>query len=160
MNSVCTPRPALIAVALSAVTASVLVSTATPASATTTKQKALSVAAAQKGDPYQYGATGPNRFDCSGLTQYAYKHAGRSIPRVAQAQYNVGHHISWKSRQKGDLVAIGTRPGNIFHIGLYAGYWSGRSWYWHAPKTGQNVKLASIKSSLYSGVHAYYAEAR
>lgn len=69
--------------------------------ATTHANKALSVAASKKGAPYRYGSTGPSRFDCSGLTLYAYKKAGKSLPRTAQQQYNKTRHISASSRQRG-----------------------------------------------------------
>ncbi|MDQ1041550.1 cell wall-associated NlpC family hydrolase [Streptomyces sp. V3I8] len=157
MNSAA-PSRAAVATALAVVTTSLVLGAASPASAATAKSKALTTAAAQKGDAYEYGATGPDRFDCSGLTQYAYKKAGKSIPRVAQAQYSASKQISWRSRQKGDLVAIGSNKRDIEHVGLYAGYWSGASWYWHAPKPGQKVQLSKIKYSIYSGVSAYYGQ--
>lgn len=157
MNSAA-PSRAAVATALATVTVSLVLGAASPASAATAKSKALSVAADQEGDWYLYGATGPDRFDCSGLTQFAYKKAGKSIPRVTQAQYNASKHVSWTSRQKGDLVAIGKSKSRIEHVGLYAGYWNGASWYWHAPKPGQRVQLSKIKSSLYRGASAYYGQ--
>ena len=48
--------------------------------------RALHIAASKKGSPYQYGASGPHRFDCSGLTLYSFKHAGKKLPRTASAQ--------------------------------------------------------------------------
>ena len=53
-------------------------------------QKAVDTALAQRGDMYLYGATGPDRFDCSGLTSFAYKAAGVSIPRTSKAQSTFG----------------------------------------------------------------------
>ncbi|MFH8483047.1 C40 family peptidase [Streptomyces sp. NPDC018055] len=158
VNSIAASRPALVA-ALGAVTVSSLVlGAASPAEAATLKQKALKVAASKKGAPYKYGAAGPHSFDCSGLMQFAYKQVGKKIPRVAQAQYNSSKKISWKSRQKGDLVAIGTSKKNIVHIGMFAGVRSGKSWYWHSPKPGQTVRLSPIKDSLWKGAHAYYGQ--
>ncbi len=66
--------------------------------------KALNVAASKKGSPYQWGAAGPHRFDCSGLTLHSYKRAGKKLPRTAQAQYNKTRRISKTHRRKGDLV--------------------------------------------------------
>ncbi|MEV7675077.1 C40 family peptidase [Streptomyces sp. NPDC088752] len=159
MTSVSSSRVAL-AVALGTATLSLSLGTASPAEAATLKQAALNVAAAQKGDPYRWGATGPNAFDCSGLVKYSYGKAGKSLARTAQAQYNNSRHIAWTSRQRGDLVAIGTSSGNIVHIGLYAGVWSNKSWYWHAPKPGQTVRLSPIKDSLWRGARAYYGQVK
>ncbi|MFJ6633388.1 C40 family peptidase [Streptomyces sp. NPDC091376] len=103
--------------------------------------KALNVAASKKGSPYRYGATGPHRFDCSGLTLYAYKKAGKKLPRTAQQQYNRTRHIRASQRQRGDLVFFQAR-GYVYHVGIYAG--GGRIW--HSPKTGSVVKLSKIWS--------------
>lgn len=161
MNSASVSRPALIA-ALGAVTASLMLGTASPAEAATLKQTALSVAAAQKGDPYQYGAAGPDRFDCSGLTYYSYKKAGKTLSRTAQAQYNNSRHISGGSVAKGDLVFIG-RPDNIYHVGIYAGFWSGKSWIWNANTgayRGRKVVLAPLREYTTGGAKAYFGQVK
>ncbi|MFC5802899.1 C40 family peptidase [Streptomyces formicae] len=101
--------------------------------------KALKVAASKKGSPYRWGATGPNRFDCSGLTQYAFKRAGKRLPRTAQAQYNRTRHIPASRRKAGDLVFFHW-GGAVYHVGIYAG----RGKMWHSPKTGSVVKLSKI----------------
>ncbi len=93
----------------------------------------------KKGAPYKYGAQGPKRFDCSGLTLYAYKRAGKRLPRTAAAQYNRTRHIKAGSRKGGDLVFFHSGSG-VYHVGLYAG--GGRIW--HAPKTGTVVRLERI----------------
>lgn len=127
--------------------------------ATTLRSRALSTAAAQKNDPYRDGAAGPSRFDCSGLVKYAYARAGKTLPRVAQSQYNASKKISWRSRSKGDLVAVGTSTGRITHVGIYAGYWSGKAWMWNANTgsyRGKRVVLAPINEYLGGGRHAYY----
>ncbi|MFC9394883.1 C40 family peptidase [Streptomyces sp. NPDC057027] len=118
--------------------------------ATTYANKALSVAASKKGAPYRYGSAGPTRFDCSGLTLYAYKQAGKWLPRTAQQQYNNTRHISASSRQKGDLVFFHS-GGSVYHVGIYAG--SGKIW--HSPKTGSWVKLDPIWTS-----RVYYGRVR
>ena len=56
--------------------------------------KAVQIALAQRGDPYCWGCGGPNSFDCSGLTMYAWGAAGRSLPHSSSAQYGVGTHVS------------------------------------------------------------------
>lgn len=127
--------------------------------ATSIRVRALSIAAGQKNDPYVSGATGPNAFDCSGLVKYSFGKAGKTLPRTAQQQYNASKKLSWQSRTKGDIVAIGTSTGNIKHIGIYAGYWSGKAWMWNANSgsyRGKKVVLAPINEYLYSGRHAYY----
>ncbi|MFC7307992.1 C40 family peptidase [Streptomyces monticola] len=101
--------------------------------------KALQVAASKKGSPYRYGATGPRRFDCSGLTLYSFKRVGKKLPRTAAQQYNRTRHISSSQRQRGDLVFFHSGR-NIYHVGIYAG--KGRIW--HAPKTGDVVRLQKI----------------
>ncbi|EST19594.1 C40 family peptidase [Streptomyces niveus] len=103
--------------------------------------KALNVAASKKGAPYKYGASGPHRFDCSGLTAFSYKKAGKALPRTAQQQYNRTRHIAASSRKQGDLVFFhsGTR---VYHVGIYAG--AGKIW--HSPKSGQVVRLQRIWS--------------
>ena len=112
---------------------------ATDASAATMATKALQIAASKKGAPYAWGATGPRRFDCSGLTLYSYKKVGKTLPRTAAQQYNKTHHISAGSRRAGDLVFFHS-GSSIYHVGIYAGHGK----IWHAPKTGDVVKLERI----------------
>jgi cell wall-associated NlpC family hydrolase len=73
----------------------------------------LRKALAQRGDPYARGGTGPSRFDCSGLTSYAYRAIGKSIPRTSSAQRDAGSRVS--SPRRGDIVWT---PG---HVSIYAG---------------------------------------
>jgi cell wall-associated NlpC family hydrolase len=112
---------------------------ATDASAATLATKALHIAASKKGAPYQYGATGPRRFDCSGLTLYSFKKAGKTLPRTAAAQYNKTHHISARNRRAGDLVFFHS-GSYVYHVGIYAGHGK----IWHAPRTGDVVRLQKI----------------
>ncbi|RII13915.1 putative endopeptidase p60 precursor [Streptomyces sp. YIM 130001] len=112
---------------------------ATEAEAASHSAKALKVAASKKGSPYRYGAAGPQRFDCSGLTLYSFKRAGKKLPRTAAQQYNRTRHISAGQRQRGDLVFFHSGR-NVYHVGIYAG--NGRIW--HSPKTGDVVRLQKI----------------
>ncbi|WP_128377079.1 C40 family peptidase [Streptomyces cavernae] len=114
---------------------------ASEADAATVATKALKVAASKKGAPYQWGAAGPRRFDCSGLTLYSFKRAGKKLPRTAQAQYNKTKHISASNRRSGDLVFFHS-GSNVYHVGIYAG----KGKIWHSPKTGDVVKLSKIWS--------------
>ncbi|GGW44479.1 glycoside hydrolase [Streptomyces lucensis JCM 4490] len=122
---------------------------ATEASAATVAAKALKVAASKKGAPYAWGATGPRRFDCSGLTLYSFKKAGKKLPRTAAQQYNKTHHISARNRKAGDLVFF-HYGSSVYHVGIYAGH----NKIWHAPKTGDVVKLQKLwtKSVWYGRV--------
>jgi cell wall-associated NlpC family hydrolase len=112
---------------------------ASEAEAATPATKALHVAASKKGSPYKWGATGPHRFDCSGLTLYSFKKAGKKLPRTAAQQYNKTRHISATHRKAGDLVFFHS-GSNVYHVGIYAG--KGRIW--HSPKSGDVVKLQKI----------------
>ncbi|MEV6164569.1 C40 family peptidase [Streptomyces sp. NPDC052052] len=120
---------------------------ATEAQAATPSTKALKVAASKKGSPYRWGATGPNRFDCSGLTLYSFKKAGKKLPRTAQQQYNKTKHVSSSKRKRGDLVFFHSGR-SVYHVGIYAG----KGKIWHSPRTGSVVRLEKIwTKSVYYG---------
>lgn len=112
---------------------------ASEADAATLATKALKVAASKKGSPYRWGATGPRRFDCSGYTLYTFKRVGKKLPRTAQQQYNKTRHVSAAGRRTGDLVFFHS-GSSVYHVGIYAG----KGKIWHAPKTGDVVKLQKI----------------
>ncbi|MFE5108614.1 C40 family peptidase [Streptomyces sp. NPDC056663] len=125
---------------LAAVGSSVIApGSAAEAQAVARSAKALNIAASKKGSPYRYGATGPHRFDCSGLTMYAFKRVGKKLPRTAQQQYNKTRHISASQRRRGDLVFFHWGR-SVYHVGIYAG----RGRIWHSPKTGAVVRLEKI----------------
>ncbi|MFI6771378.1 C40 family peptidase [Streptomyces sp. NPDC050355] len=117
----------------------------TDAEAASVAAHAVRVAASKQGSPYEFGAEGPYRFDCSGLTLYSFKRVGRALPRSAAAQYNHTRHIPTSFRRRGDLVFFHS-PRGVYHVGIYAG----RDRMWHAPKTGDVVRLARIWSSTVS----------
>ncbi|MFD5392673.1 NlpC/P60 family protein [Streptomyces sp. NPDC127097] len=106
-------------------------------SATSKGAKALAFARAQIGKPYVWGATGPTSYDCSGLTQAAWKAAGVDLPRTTWDQVKVGQRVATKDLQPGDLVFF---YDDISHVGLYLG--DGKMV--HAPKPGANVREESI----------------
>jgi cell wall-associated NlpC family hydrolase len=101
--------------------------------------KALGYAASKKGAPYLWGAVGPSRFDCSGLTKWAYARAGRTLPRTVAQQYAATIRVSKAKARLGDLVFF-MSGGVGYHMGVYAG--AGKIW--HSPKTGDRVKLSTI----------------
>jgi cell wall-associated NlpC family hydrolase len=109
--------------AIAAIITATLVTTATNAAASTTTlgSKAMSVAKQQLGKPYQWGAAGPSKYDCSGLMIYSFKKVGKSIPRVAQDQYNKSSKIRSTSRRVGDLIFFGKSSRSIAHVGMYVG---------------------------------------
>jgi cell wall-associated NlpC family hydrolase len=75
---------------------------------------------AQLGDAYVMGGTGPNSWDCSGLTQAAFAQAGVSLPRVSQDQSTAGTPVSLDNLQVGDLLYWGA-AGSAYHVGVYIG---------------------------------------
>jgi peptidoglycan DL-endopeptidase CwlO len=107
-------------------------------------QVAVDTARAQLGKPYVYAGSGPDVFDCSGLTMYAWASAGVSLPHNAEAQYMSLPHVSQSELQPGDLVFFGSP---IHHVGIYAG---GGTMI-EAPYTGVNVRYRSIYRSDYAG---------
>lgn len=108
--------------------------------ATTTGAKAVAAAATRAGMPYVYGATGPTRFDCSGLTQWSYRQAGRTLPRTAAQQRAALPKIPTKSLRPGDLVFFHNSSGAVYHVGIYAGNWQ----IWDSPKPGRVVSKRTI----------------
>ena len=107
-------------------------------------QIAVSEAYRQLGKPYEWGAEGPDRFDCSGLTMWVWAKAGVSLPHSSRMQFNEGHHVSQSELAPGDLVFYGSP---IHHVGIYVG--DGR--YIHAPQTGDVVKISSVYRDDYTG---------
>jgi cell wall-associated NlpC family hydrolase len=107
-------------------------------------------ALAQLGDPYRWGASGPDTFDCSGLTSSAYRAAGVAIPRVSRAQWGAGPHVAVANLLPGDLVFYADNPADpasIHHVGLYIG----NGLMVHAPHTGDVVRVASIWRESFAG---------
>jgi cell wall-associated NlpC family hydrolase len=90
-------------------------STAAPSSAA---QTAVDTARGQVGKPYQYGAAGPDSYDCSGLTQYAYRSAGIELPHSSRSQSEMGTPVDRADLQPGDLVFF-YQP--VSHVGIYVG---------------------------------------
>ncbi|MFI9047850.1 NlpC/P60 family protein [Streptomyces sp. NPDC053427] len=103
----------------------------------TKAEKALAFARSQMGKPYVWGATGPNSYDCSGLTQAAWKAAGVDLPRTTWDQVKVGQRIATGDLKPGDLVFF---YDDISHVGMYIG--DGKMI--HAPHPGANVRVESI----------------
>ncbi|MGN9846146.1 bifunctional WXG100 family type VII secretion target/C40 family peptidase [Nonomuraea sp. H19] len=105
-------------------------------------QAVIDYALKQIGDPYVWGATGPNSFDCSGLTLRAYESAGTTIPRVAHDQWMSGPRIPDGNAQPGDLVFFDNNgDGTADHVGIVLDPKEGTMI--HAPRTGSDVKIGA-----------------
>jgi cell wall-associated NlpC family hydrolase len=99
----------------------------------------VSTALAQVGKPYVWGAAGPGSFDCSGLTQYAYRAAGVSLPHSSSMQAGMGTPVSRSALQPGDLVFF---YSPVSHVGMYIG--NGQMV--HASTAGEPVKVVALDS--------------
>ena len=117
---------------------------AVQASVTTKRNKVVKLAKKQVGKRYVYGATGPNAFDCSGLTSYVYSHAiGKYISRTTYSQVYQGKtvKVSTVSLKKGDLLFWGSKS-SPYHVGIYVG--GGQ--YVHAATPSQGVRKQYLSS--------------
>ncbi|MET7270144.1 NlpC/P60 family protein [Streptomyces flaveolus] len=122
-------------------------SSAPDASYGTKAGKALAFARAQIGKPYVWGATGPGSYDCSGLTQAAWKAAGVTLPRTTYDQVDAGATVSISQAQPGDLVFF---YDDISHVGIYIG----NGMMIHAPKPGAYVREESVYYDGESSIHS------
>jgi cell wall-associated NlpC family hydrolase len=101
---------------------------------------AVQTALAQVGDPYVWAAAGPDSFDCSGLTMYAWAAAGVSLPHSSAMQYSATTRVSTSSLMPGDLLFY---YSPIHHVAMYIG--GGRMV--EAPYSGQNVRVVPLRTS-------------
>ncbi|SFV53946.1 putative secreted protein [hydrothermal vent metagenome] len=100
------------------------------------------------GTRYVWGATGPNKFDCSGFTQWVYRDAGINIPRVSRDQAKVGQYVSYENLQKGDMVFFDTkkrRAGIVTHVGIYLGNGN----FIHASSSAKKVVVYNFNEKTY-----------
>lgn len=117
--------------------------------ASSTIEKAISVAEDQKGKPYAWGGTGPGSFDCSGLVQHAFGEAGVNLPRIAHDQVNSGTRVSYANARRGDLLYWTDSGGYAYHVAIYLG--DGRMF--DAPDSGGKVgERAVTRYNLAGGV--------
>ncbi|MHC3468307.1 C40 family peptidase [Streptomyces sp. 7R007] len=121
--------------------------TSSDGSYATKADKALAFARAQIGKPYVWGATGPDSYDCSGLTQAAWKAAGVTLPRTTYDQVNAGTTVSLADAQPGDLIFF---YDDVSHVGIYIG----NGMMIHAPKPGAYVREESIYYGGESIIHS------
>ena len=104
--------------------------------------KAVAFAYAQLGKPYQWGATGPASFDCSGLAQAAWAAAGVAIPRDTYEQWAALPHISSSAIQPGDLLYY----DGVGHVAIYVG----DGYIIDAPQTGLDVEKIPMDTGWYA----------
>jgi peptidoglycan DL-endopeptidase CwlO len=100
---------------------------------------AVRAAASQIGKPYRWGAAGPDSYDCSGLTMWAWAHGGVSLPHSSRAQYSSLPHVPLSQLAPGDLVFSGSP---IHHVAIY----KGGGVVVAAPHSGENVREQSVWS--------------
>ena len=109
----------------------------------------VKVARKQIGDRYSAGSSGPNAFDCSGLTRYVYKVVtGKELPHYSGAQYASAKKISRSKARPGDLVFF--MRGGAHHVGLYIG--NGKMI--DAPGYGEPVRVSPISGSWWSRTYS------
>ncbi|MFG3030966.1 NlpC/P60 family protein [Streptomyces sp. NPDC048253] len=113
----------------------------------TKAEKALAFARAQIGKPYVWGATGPDSYDCSGLTQAVWKAAGVTLPRTTYDQVDAGTTVSLADARPGDLIFF---YDDVSHVGVYIG----NGMMIHAPKPGAYVREESVFYDGESGIHS------
>ncbi|MDN3029232.1 C40 family peptidase [Streptomyces sp. S.PB5] len=100
---------------------------------------ALDFAYAQLGKPYEWGSTGPDSYDCSGLVGASWRAAGVSLPRTVQQMYDAGRKVAKSDLQPGDIIYW---YNDSQHNGMYVG--NGKAI--HAPRTGKNIEIVPLDS--------------
>jgi cell wall-associated NlpC family hydrolase len=105
-------------------------------------QLAIDYARAQLGKPYEWGAAGPDSFDCSGLTMRAWQRAGVSLPHWSVAQARMVTRVSYAQLRPGDLIfwSDNGQASGTYHVGLYIG--AGKMI--HAPRPGKVVEIQNV----------------
>jgi cell wall-associated NlpC family hydrolase len=120
-----------------------------------TEQGALQAAESQLGKPYQWGAAGPDSYDCSGLVMWAYAQVGEHVDHWTGDQWNEGAHIALSDLRPGDLLFFATDtndPNTIHHVGMYVG----NAQMIEAPYTGANVRYsAAFRPDLIGAVRLF-----
>jgi cell wall-associated NlpC family hydrolase len=124
-----------------------------PAGTTPAARTAVLAAVAELGKPYMFGAVGPDSFDCSGLTLWAWSKAGVTLPHYTGDQSQAGTATDERSLAAGDLVLTPGSDGTIAnpqHVGIYLG----AGLVIEAPQTGDVVKVVTYASFVSDGLSA------
>ena len=117
---------------------------------------AIYLAQSKLGKPYVYGATGPDKFDCSGLTTWLFQAVGVSLKRSAYAQ---GYDDTYtkiegvENLKRGDLVFFNTISDSDLsdHVGIYIG----NGYFIHASSGGHRVVVSNITTGYYNRVYSW-----
>ena len=112
------------------------------------RTSALAAALTRVGDPYVWGATGPDQFDCSGLVQWAFKQVGKSVPRTSSQQAGYGTPVSKDELLPGDVILF---YPDITHVGIYAG----NGMMVHASTFGVPVAVSPINTTPFHSARRY-----
>jgi cell wall-associated NlpC family hydrolase len=114
-----------------------------PAAPPKAGERAAAYALKMVGKPYRYGGASPSRgFDCSGLVQYSYRHAGVKLPHNTEAQLRLSRPIRRADLRRGDLIFFDEKSGPNSHVGIYLGDGT----FVHAPSSGKTVRRDRLNS--------------
>ncbi len=116
----------------------------TAGAATVVGTRAAEIALEQVGRPYRYGGRTPSGFDCSGLVQYAYRLAGKDLPRTTRQLWSALSPVPRDDIRVGDVLFFNV-DGKMGHVGVYLG----NERFVHAPATGRTVSVASLDAPYY-----------
>jgi cell wall-associated NlpC family hydrolase len=109
----------------------------------TAADRAASQALKMVGAPYRYGGSAPSRgFDCSGLVQYSFKHAGVALPHNTGQQRRVSKPVRLSELRRGDLLFFDEKGGKNSHVAIYVG----DGVFVHAPSSGKRVRSDRLDS--------------
>jgi len=99
------------------------------------------------GTDYQYGATGPYQYDCSGFTKYVFAKQGITLPRISREQAQKGQYVTANQLKKGDLIFFDSKKSNqVSHVGIYLGEGN----FIHASSAQDKVTISNLSSNYYS----------
>jgi cell wall-associated NlpC family hydrolase len=104
----------------------------------------------QRGDAYAYGASGPDRFDCSGLVYYSFRRAGFAVPRTSGAQAGFTRRVAKQDMRPGDLMFF-TGSGGVYHAAIFLKWSHGHAVMVHSPGSGERVRVAVPWTSSWFG---------
>jgi murein DD-endopeptidase len=104
--------------------------------------RAAALAAKMVGKPYKYGGSSPSGFDCSGLVQYSFRHAGVSLPHNTVQQRSATRLINVAELRRGDLLFFNQEGKKYGHVGIYLG--DGK--FVHAPSSGKSVRSDALSN--------------
>ena len=103
---------------------------------------AAALAAKMVGTPYTYGGSSPSGFDCSGLVQYSFRHAGVTLPHNTLQQRSASRLVKVSELRRGDLLFFDQEGKKNSHVGIYLG--EGR--FVHAPSSGKSVRNDALSN--------------